>query len=91
MRYEALPLMPTTWLSLLACRSAGVASESCLSLSLINSSQYIVNTIFCAHSYINSAPRIRCGRTFNNLGEGSFRLVGCSGVLVPVGGVVDCE
>ena len=52
MRYEALPLMPTTWLSLLACRSAGVASESCLSLSLINSSQYIVNTIFCAHSYL---------------------------------------
>ena len=24
-------------------------------------------------------------RTFNNLGEGTFRLVGCSGVLVPVG------
>ena len=24
-------------------------------------------------------------RTFNNLGEGIFRLVGCSDILVPVG------
>ena len=28
---------------------------------------------------------IECWRTFHNLGGGIFRLVGCSGVLVPVG------
>ena len=28
------------------------------------------------------------GRTFNNMGEGIFKLVGCSGVLVPVGSKV---
>ena len=31
------------------------------------------------------------GRTFNNLGEGIFRLVGCPGVLVPVGIKVRAE
>ena len=30
-------------------------------------------------------PYCHVGRTFNNLGEEIFSLVGCSGVLVPVG------
>ena len=40
----------------------------------------------CQKDYTGSGEGVTVVmRTFTNLGEGIFRLVGCSGVLVPVG------